>query len=129
MPIEGWTDRHATAVRALAEGVASTLDPSNPRGMVARSTRGLPVYCDIGGCLVITADGEILEYEFEGGGISRVTDRASVRLARAAAAQAHGSLADLMPTDGVTCTACKGTGWLAKLRCGMCDGTGLVAGD
>lgn len=129
MPIDGWSDLHASTVRALADAAASRSDANDPRSVAARRTGGLPVYCAIGGCLIITTTGDILEYEFEDGTITRVTDRSSVRLARAAAAQAHKSLADLMPTDGVTCTACSGTGWLLKLRCGKCDGTGLVSED
>jgi hypothetical protein len=125
--IAGWTSVHADAIHHL---VSATLDGiQGPARAAAVRTNGLPVYCDIGGCLVITQEGRVLEYAFEGEQVSDITDRPSVRLACAVAAEKYPALADLRPTDGSFCKTCNGTGRLGpmQLRCGVCDGTGLVA--
>lgn len=129
MPIEGWDESYREVVRGLAEIAASVAEGSTPKSAAARRTGGLPVYCDIGGCLVITPAGDVLEYAFEGETVTPVTDRSSIRLARAAAADTHQIFASLMPTDGTKCEICDGTGRFgsAQLRCGNCEGTGLVA--
>ncbi len=128
--IEGWTDKFAEALRRLIDrAVWSTERNADLVGPAARRTGGLPVYADIGGCLLITPDGAVLEYAFEGESVTRVTDRSSIRLACAAAAEKHPELAELMPRDGSRCRVCDGTGRAGpmQLRCGVCDGTGRVA--
>jgi hypothetical protein len=127
--IDGWKQSHAEAVRALVQGLDVAPASADPAGPAALRTGGLPVYCDMGGCLVILPSGDVLEYQFEGEVVTPVLDRPSIRLACAAAAEKYQALADLMPTDGATCATCNGTGRLGpmRLRCGVCDGTGLVA--
>ena len=125
--IEGWSKAYTQVVRELVRSAASSLG-TDPWHAAALRTGGLPVYCDIGGCLVITPDGDILEYAFEGEIVTPVTDQQSMRLACAAAAEKYEMLATLMPKDGRVCPSCSGTGRLGQtqMRCGVCAGIGLV---
>lgn len=125
--IEGWTSRHEEVVRSAIRAITGA-STDQPRDIAARATQALPVYADLGGCLLLTPAGDVLEYRFEEADVKMVGDSRSIRLARAAAATEYPALADLRPTDGTTCAACEGTGniGLARARCGECDGTGLV---
>jgi hypothetical protein len=82
----------------------------------------------MGGCLLITDQGDVLEYLFEDAAVNVVSDERWIRLARVAAAEKYPQLAILKPTDGNPCTVCGGTGRLGEMqaRCATCDGTGFM---
>jgi hypothetical protein len=72
--LNGWTDDLSSTVDRLRVAYTTGAE-ENPYGIAAaRKTEGLPVYCDIGGCLAITRDGRILEYAAYDESVTEVTD-------------------------------------------------------
>jgi len=97
---------------------------------VALATDALPVHIDMGGALVVTTEGAVLEYDFEADATSVAPE--NFRLAALAkAARRFPELQDLAPRrpeNAVTCPACAGTGViLGKMDCGTCMSLGWVA--
>jgi len=121
--INDWTSATSSIVSRLYE---QALVGPQPVAQVAQRTKGLPVYLDMGGSLVLTPQGEVLEYVFETDTISSVTEPCSLRLAAVAAAQRYPELGVLRPPRGERCTACHGSGTLHRVRCAECDGDGYL---
>lgn len=124
---EDWNASDAAVIRELIREVLAGAGGVSPLERdVARRTGGLPVYCDIGGCLVISSEGDVLEFAFADDRVTGMLDGESIRLARAIAAERYPQLSKLRPVDGELCTACAGTGRLEPfgVRCGECQGTG-----
>ena len=96
----------------------------------AVATGGLPVHCDMGGVLVVTAGGDVNYYDPEHKTTSRVADSRWRTLALVKAARNHPELASLrpaMPVDAMACTSCSGTGRVFEVAdCGQCMGTGWL---
>src|SRR5262245_45579543 len=95
----------------------------------ARATGGLPVYCDMGGCLTITTERQIVAYDFETQVIEAVIDEKSQRLALITAGENYKELESLLPSKppgAKKCTECDGTGlvFYGKIRCAACCGAG-----
>jgi hypothetical protein len=87
------------------------------------------VYCDIGGCLIIAADGAIWAESFVTGERCREEDQEKIRLAHIIAAERYDELRELKPSRppaAKTCRMCDGRGRLTKqeVRCGQCLGLG-----
>lgn len=125
--IANWTGELEREVASLRDAILADASKAVLQD-AARHTGGLPVYCDIGGCLAITPDGEIVEYSLDDERVTPVTDPRLRRLALAAASESYSQLASLKPRDGVElCQQCRGTGKvLDGIRCGCCEGTGWV---
>jgi hypothetical protein len=128
--IEGWSHAYAERVRELSRKIAASTDEglSAMRDAAAR-TGGLPVYCDLGGCLIITPEGTVVQLEYSFDTVSTVTDPSWLRAARVAAAKTHPELEGLQPGGARICAACAGTGRIRQargLRCGVCYGIGFV---
>jgi len=128
MHIKEWNEEMRRAVeRRHAQLVAEPVD--SIRREVARVARGLPVYCDIGGCIVIQPSGEIVQYTLDTGTVTSVVDPRWARVGCASAAEEYPEFAALKPRrpfDAMTCPACHGVGVLTELnvRCGTCMGLG-----
>lgn len=128
-PIDGWSDQHANTVRALINQIRSEAAEATPLEREASlCTDGLPVYMDLGGCLLITPDGSVLEFAPETAAVSVVTDPSWIRVARTAAAERYEALAGLRPRGETACPTCGGKGFFGSdpVRCGTCGGTGRV---
>lgn len=113
-------------IRRFIDNAKSDADDS-PKRQIARETDALPAYLDMGGALVLTVKGEILEYDPESGKTTATEEpwksRARVRLARE-----YEELADLMPRkppDAVDCDDCLATGVAFEdVDCSECSGLG-----
>lgn len=121
--INAWTPDLSSVVASLYERARHGPQPT---AQIAQRTEGLPVYVDIGGSLVLTTAGEVLEYVFESDAVIIVTEPRSLRLAAVAASQKHPELEVLRPARGARCAVCDGSGTLYGIRCGECDGDGFL---
>jgi hypothetical protein len=117
------------AYRKLVEGQNSVTPALRD---IAIRAKGLPVYCDMGGCLVITMDGLVMHYDSDTGVCIEVHDPKWITLALVACSEKYAELKALKPPkpdDSDVCMACNGTGKLlpnSRIRCGTCAGTGWV---
>ena len=88
------------------------------------------MYADLGGVLVITADGEVLRFDPEADGVSVVDDEQWRRLALARASRRFSELSGLKPSRpslATTCSQCDGQGIiLGGVECGNCFGVGWL---
>ena len=128
--IEGWNEHYADFVRALAGDIASGVHATTHIFReVARRTGGLPVYGDIGGCLVLAPDGQVIGYDLNDEAVAPVTDPSWIRVACITAAEKYPALAGLKPVGDRLCDACAGTGRVldGQARCGECNGGGWLA--
>lgn len=95
---------------------------------LARRTGHLPVYCDMGGAILLGRDGTWYLSTDERTEV--VFDERSIMLGRISAARHYGELAGLVPPrphDALDCAACRGTGALFGTQCGTCLGLGWCA--
>jgi hypothetical protein len=96
----------------------------------AGATGGVPVYEDMGGILLVAADGETLFYDTEAKTIHPVTDKWRI-VALVRASRLYSELADLAPAkpEGArACGVCGGTGiTYANAICGECWSAGWVS--
>jgi hypothetical protein len=124
--IAGWNPDLSATVEALARAAARRDDDDAIR-RAAQETGGLPVYCDMGGCLILATDGRVLQFTPEDGATKPVTDRVWMRVALTAAADRYSALSSLRPL-GVQCPICHGSGTLegTAARCANCGGSGTV---
>jgi len=85
------------------------------------------VHADMGGALVLTTSGQVMQYDFETGNLSQADERWSA-LALSKAARTYPALKALTtsrPTGAVTCSVCNGTGILwERADCETCWGRG-----
>jgi hypothetical protein len=120
-------DLRDIVVRLAARVAAS--DENDAFRDAARATGSLPVYCDMGGCLVVSPDGDVLRFDPESGSTETETDPRWRLLARAKASRRYPELASLeplRPEDAPECFECEGTGLLLGLDCKRCSGLGWV---
>ncbi len=117
----------ALARLSVAARTNATVDVARE---AAVATGGLPVHCDMGGVLVVTASGEVNYYDPERRITSPVTDSRWRTLALVKAARNHPELVSLrpvMPVEAIACARCSGTGRLFAIAdCGECMGTGWL---
>ncbi len=115
-------------IERLVRVVATSADAPEAYRDAARQTGALPVHCDMGGCLAMTPDGDIIEFDPETQSIRPVRDAAWTRRALVKAARRYDELADLLPQkprDARVCAACGGQGVLvAGFDCAECGGLG-----
>jgi hypothetical protein len=114
------------ALERLIDTAASSVEPVSTRE-AAIATGALPVYCDLGGFLAITAGGKVLHYDPERKLVSAVVDETWRRAALVHAVRKHPELSELFPrpNTAVVCPQCGGSGLLmGKADCGWCMGAG-----
>ena len=96
----------------------------------ATVTGALPVHIEMGGALALTADGDIVQYDFETG-TTNVPEEVWRIAALVKAARRFPELRDLVPPrpiGAVDCPACGGRGLiLGDMDCGTCIATGWIA--
>ena len=89
----------------------------------------LPIFCDMGGCLLLATDGRVHEFDFEANEVKPVEREADRRFTYAEAARVYIDLSALREEVGSRCDVCGGSGWIVvrSVRCSDCDGTGRLA--
>lgn len=127
MKIEPWSNQLTEAVHSLYQ---AQIEGGHPLWQkVALKTRGLTVYCDMGGCLAITPSGEVLAVHHDQDKVWTVNAGFWVRVARVEASKKHEELSCLghnLPSMK-DCMICGGTGYLAdRSGCTECEGSGFV---
>jgi hypothetical protein len=101
------------------------------RQAAAQRAGGMPVYCDIGGCIVIKPSGMVVTYDLDKEEVKDVVDARWMRAACASAAEQYPEFRKLMPRpspSAITCGVCGGSGTTTPLlvRCGRCLGLGWL---
>ena len=116
------------AIRRLAAKAAQTAESSAIR-QVAEATGALPVHVDMGGALVITAEGDVVQYDLETGATVRPNEDWKV-LALAKASRRFPELKELAPKkppNAIQCPSCAGTGTMpGNTDCATCWATGWI---
>jgi len=118
------TTEHRRAVRALISQAVADGD------QVAASHRGLPVYADLGGQLLLREDLSVLVVPDDG-----ASEEAAVHdtvLALVLASERFPTLAAIRPVvddSDPVCDLCGGRGHVGPVRCGRCCGLGRIHGD
>lgn len=119
---------HRELIERLVRAVAESPDTPEAYRNAARQTGALPVHCDMGGCLAIAPDGEIVEFDPETESVQPVRDEVWRRRALVKAARRYEALRDLQPqkpADARACAACGGQGVVVDdLDCAECAGLG-----
>ncbi len=92
---------------------------------------GLPVYCDATGCLVVTAEGEVVFFDADTQHVFHDVQPGWQVLALVAASEAFIELRALRPNAPANSTVClqcagKGTVTTHQFWCGKCCGTGWI---
>ncbi|HEY7310957.1 MAG TPA: hypothetical protein VH643_16455 [Gemmataceae bacterium] len=100
----------------------------------ALGASGLPVYCDISGCLVITPKGNIVCYNCETRQVGDIVEPGWMLIALVKASETYDELRELRPVkphDAQACKSCNGTGKIlsGKIWCKECWGTGWRKGE
>lgn len=99
----------------------------SPQRQLARAADVLPAYVDMGGALVLTDEGKILEYDLESE-VRKPAGEPWITIAQVSLAKRYDELAELMPerpSDAVDCRSCDGTGVMLKgAICVRCSGLG-----
>ena len=128
--IAGWNSDLSKVVAQFRDEIVR--DQAHPLRRAAIVGGGLPVYCDMGGCLVITPEGEIQGYRGAEDTVQPVTDPKWRRLALVAAASKYSPLSALRPprpTESQVCPVCGGDGKAEDDQsawCGCCWGMGWI---
>jgi hypothetical protein len=117
------------AIRLLTLKAAQEPESSVSR-TVADAIGALSVYADMSGALALTAEGEVVHYDFENGSTS-VPEQKMRIFARVRAAQRFHELRELAPRrpdSATSCPICSGRGEIPDygMYCGHCSGTGWV---
>ena len=127
------------AVR-VANTVAALADTTLPES-AGRQHSAIPLYADLGGAILLRADGIFLELEWDQPSEEkpREVDRPSWPVALVAGAERYPWLAPLLPerpADAANCPACSGAGRIAlngastgSIYCGTCNGLGWIQRD
>ena len=130
MQIENWTEDLRSAVkRRLGELGASHGSAFHD---AAQATGGLPVYCDLGGCLTIAEDGTVQFFDLDSMTVRQVDSEIETwsRVACIAASERYPEFAAIRPARPTTaqdCGVCGGSGRInAGIRCATCLGLGWV---
>lgn len=119
---------------------ALTQDHPWPIAAIAKDHHALTVYCDLGGCLAIQPDGDVLCIPDDPGMPVHIeTDPLQRNLAFVQASKRYPELADLFPTrpvDAQPCSECDGSGIHPITAHGgfeaficRCGGTGWLPAD
>ena len=134
MKLSIWNEKLAQATRHLYDEFLKS-GVEKPPGIksIALRAGGLPVYCDIGGCLMITPQGVVLEYDWNDGTFAPTKEDHWRKTAQARAAEEFEELRALRdrPAGAQDCKACQGTGKLGNplvakhSRCAECGGLGF----
>lgn len=118
----------ALKIRQLAAAARESESP--PIREAALATNALPVHVDMGGALAVTADGEVVGYDWETKQSTLVSGDWRV-FALAKAGRRFPVLAELAPArpdDAIDCTSCAATGVMSLgVDCGACLGTGWIS--
>lgn len=113
-------------IRRLATKAAQESESSAIRE-AAQATGALPVHADLGGALAVTADGDVIQYDFETGATTTPEENWRV-LALAKAARRFPELRDLAPRKpayAIECPSCAGSGTMpGNTDCATCWGNG-----
>ena len=126
--LPNWNERLARVIEDLCSKAQCDLSDSPfAQGcrQVALETRALPVYCDLGGWLVITSGGSILHYDVN---LGEPAERWK-RLALVMAADRYPELEELRPVrpEGArTCHHCNGNGKIRGCPCATCCAAGWL---
>jgi hypothetical protein len=130
MHIPNWNDDLTLAVeRRYAELSEETTRPI--WWEAAQAAKGLPVYCDLGACLVIQPTGRVMTFDLDSRDVRELDDESWLLVACSAATERYPefqAIVPLRPVAAIDCSACAGTGKDPKfgLRCGVCMGMGWV---
>jgi hypothetical protein len=125
----------ASIAAKIASEVTALGDQLLP-DITGKRLHALPLYADLGGAVLLRADGQFLELQWdkpsEQDPIER--DEPSWKVALVAGAERYPWLAELLPSrpdNAVNCEVCDGTGRFPHagssrgyLFCGRCDGLG-----
>ncbi len=93
--LKGWSAGVSEAVQRLHRAYLADAPQGSLGWRAAQGAGGLPVYCDIGGCLVLTSDGRVLEFSSYTGRVTEVSDKQWIGRALEAAAALYKELAVL----------------------------------
>ena len=120
------TQETADAIRRLSREAALSGQPEEVRPAAAQ-TGGVPVYCDMGGILLVTAEGIVLTYD-DSGAVRVEPEEGWRTVALVHAARKFPELEPLRPIKpegALPCAACSGTGPVFdKIDCGACFAAG-----
>ena len=118
------------SIEALAEEFACGLRGSEWLSNLAKRTGGLPVYASWWGEMLLLPDGNVIFID-DDGEVSRVLDRATIRLVHKRASEIFPQLAGLAPQrppDVPDCATCRGTGKSGtSAGCRACGSMGWLA--
>jgi hypothetical protein len=128
MKIQNWTDELRLAVvRRQAE-----LPRDNKiYWEAAQAADGLPVYCDMGGCLVVQSTGRVELLDLDSQSVKKLEDERWLTIACLAAADRYPEFEVVRPTrpnGAEDCCKCSGSGRMRMIdaRCGTCWGLGWI---
>jgi hypothetical protein len=95
--LRDWTTTLSKSVERLRTTYMASIGKDHMGWEAAHITKGLPVHCDIGGCLILTSDGRVLEYASYDGAVKEVADPVWIERALEAAASKFPELTALKP--------------------------------
>ena len=126
-----WNDELRAAVELLRKRICDDeIDMGPTFKEVAITTSGLPVYCDMGGCLMLTPDGDVMELAHDRPEMPKVADEYWREVALVAAGKRYAELRCLRPerpANAAECEACGGSGEVLGIAgCGRCWGKGWL---
>jgi hypothetical protein len=135
MYIDPWDEGLRRAVENRRDELGAECGPEySIRQTAAKRTGGIPVYCDLGGCVAIQPSGAVVTYDLDTEGVGEVVDARWIRAACAWAADQFPEFAALRPRrspGAFACAACSGSGKTTQLllRCSTCLGLGWLEQD
>lgn len=126
--LEGWDQAHSQVVSRLLEEYLKAPGNDAEEVQAAIASRALPIYRDMGGCVLLRPDGVLLEHAWEDVESRPLTHPTVRTAALLAAGRRFPALSGLRPSPvGSLCAACSGTGRVEGLVCSACGGTGRVS--
>ena len=127
-PSDSWTDAGHDIVTRLVKQFLSRPESDSEELVAVQATGAIPVYKDIGGCVLLTPDGSLMEWDWERKTVQPLVDRQMRDLAFVSAAERYPELTWLRPMrNGPPCPVCKGGGRVAEgAWCGNCSGVGRL---
>lgn len=126
MQIENWND---DLRRAVVRRYAELSKDTSIYWEAAQATTGLPVYCDLGGCLVIDATGRVTIFDLDSKLVRELEDESWLQVACLAAAERYPEFLPIKPRRPSTasnCNVCGGSGRNSQfdIPCAKCMGVG-----